>query len=307
MEDEKNSKIISKADSKIDPKVDPKADPKADLTSLRSNYQNCFQDKENFNSQRKEVTTKIRSLIDEVKSRKQSRTSLNNDVHELKKKRDILHSKIKEIIEEVKKLSQLKSDKLKSTKKDEGKDPHQIKMEIERLETKFETEALPFNKEKEINKKIKDLKKDLEKLKETGNTFEQYNVKNKELRDIKREAQKVHEEIQKKAKESEKHHQDIVSISKKVDELKIQEEDYAQKFKAKKKECISFEKELKSALGQAALNKAKEQAEKKKKEEHKEKKKKENVAKKVELVKQKLKRGEKLNTEDLIILQSEQD
>ncbi len=271
------------------------------LPELRSQHTRAFSEKEEFNKKRREITAQIRAHIAAVKQHKEARTEKNKKVRELKLRREELHTKIKSLIQEVTVLGKQRDD---AKKKVRGEDPSSLLREMQHLETKLETEALPFNKEKELSKKIKDLRKQYDEQAAVVSVFDAYGKKNNELRECKREAQKVHNEIQILAKESEHHHQEIIALSKKVDELKVHEEECAQKFKEKRKEWTELEYALTRALGAAEREWVKAQEVRKKHKELKVQKQKESILRRRDVVEQKMREGKTLTNEDILILQA---
>ena len=271
------------------------------LNELNAQYNCIFQEKEELNRKRREVTSTIRAHIAAVQSHKRARTEMNKKVRELKQRREELHTKIKTLIQEVTVFAKQRDE---ARKKSRDTDPGQLQRELKHLETRLETEALPFAKEKELSKKINELRKKCIENAAVTAVFENYAKKNNELRDSKRDAQTVHEEIQKLAKESEHHHQEIIALSKKVDELKIHEEEFAQKFKERMNECIQLEQALKQALGAAAVERAKVKVERQKQRELKEQKQKEDISRKKEHVEEKLRQGKTLTNDDILVMQA---
>ena len=65
---------------------------------------------------------------------------------------------LKEIKKEISKAVNLKNESGKLAKKSKVRDPYKIKGDIDRIEVKLETEAMSFEKEKELSKKLRQLK-----------------------------------------------------------------------------------------------------------------------------------------------------
>ena len=79
---------------------------------------------------------------------------------ELKEKRNALSEEIGKKISEFKKLN---DEKKKMLSKSKVRHPLAIQAQIGEIEVRLETEAMPFDKEKKLSKKLKDLKKSLSK------------------------------------------------------------------------------------------------------------------------------------------------
>src|SRR3989344_6571096 len=130
---------------------------KKSVSELRHQLDAINKQKEESFKKKKEISDKIRSLIGDIKTSRSSRNEFSKQVADSKEKRKEFNHELHQKIEEAKKINKERQDIAKKHKI-KG-DPARLKEEIERLEKKIETEALPFEKEQKIMKEIKEKKK----------------------------------------------------------------------------------------------------------------------------------------------------
>jgi uncharacterized coiled-coil DUF342 family protein len=85
-------------------------------------------------------------------------------------------------------------------------------------------------------KKINDMKKQLREVTEVSDVWTKINEVSGEIKQLKTDANSIHNEIQKKARLSQEKHEQMIEFSKHVDELKKAENEAFQKFSALKSE-----------------------------------------------------------------------
>ena len=242
---------------------------KIELSKLRSLLNELDSEKESWFGKKKEFSKKIKAGIQKIKEDKAKRDALTKEVKELKPKRDALNEKISSRLGEI---SQLK-----------------IKDTIDKLEFKIETEAISFEKEKELMKKINELRK------RYGNA--------RILNDMAKESNAIHKLMQERARESQMLHEAILAISADVDAAKAEEEQAFGKFselKAKfSQENAKFKEKLKEMNGIRDRLETINSARKDKKRTWQES----FLKTKEEEVNEKIRKGEKLTTEDLLVFQ----
>lgn len=272
-----------------------------EVSKLRNALNDLDKEKESWFEKKEGFSKKIRDLIQIIKDSKAKRDSLTKEVKELKPKRDSINKGINEKLKEFGKLKKEKLDIEKSL--DIKESPSRIKQSIEKLEFKIETEPMAFDKEQSIMRKIKDLKKlygDLKVIEESNKNLKDASDA---IRQMKKEANDAHKLIQEKARQSQILHEDILKISAEIDKMKVDEEDAFRKFSEFKKRFHEVNSQLKEKL--KSMNDVKsrldrihsDRREKRRQEEES------FLKSKEEEVNQKIKRGEKLTTEDLLVFQ----
>jgi len=272
------------------------------IRSLKNHLNKLNDQKETFFKKKEEFNKEIAGLISTIKGSRQQRDKLTASVKESKEKRKELNLQARKKIEEIKGLQKEK----RATERKHGleEDPAKIKVQIDALNTRIETSAMSFEKEKGVMKEIKALKKKYDDAKKISNVWEKVHLVSKEIDQLKEKADERHKKVQVKAKTSQEMHESIINASKKIDELKKKEEAFYKKFIEKKKEFSEANEKLKIQLDEitklnAQLGEHKQ--EKKKEKESKDKRKIEDKQKEVE---EKIKKRQKLTTEDLLVMQS---
>lgn len=273
------------------------------LAELRQRLNSINTQKEHWFSQKEIQKEEILKRISDIKSAKAARNKFTNEVKDLKERRKVLNDQIKVKISEIMGINKEKDD-LAKKHKIEG-DPHFLMNQIEKMEFRIETEGLSFEKEKELMKVIKEKIKQLNASKSLTAAFTKSRDLSKEIDLEKREADEVHNKVQHLANESQKKHEEILAKSKEVDELRIKEEECYKKFFEFKQQFSEINNELKKELEE--YNKLSGDMQEYKVETKKAKEdRKEQQLKELEgSVEEKIKKGKKLTTEDLLIFQAQ--
>jgi len=273
---------------------------KNDANSLRNGLNKADSDKEFWHSRKEEISNGIREKISAINQSREKRDSLTKQVRELKEKRTKLNDGLGKRVSE---LVELKKQYADLAKKSKITDPAGIKTSIDSIESKLETEVMPFEKEKELSKKLKMLKKSLAEASAIIGIFDAVKKLNFEISSAKKESNSVHMEIQDLAKESQALHENVISESKNVDGLKLKEGEAFSKFIGFKKvfsEKNSFLKEKLESMGKirAEINKFQlEEDEKKRLQEAM------LIKGKEQELEEKIKSGRKLTTDDFLVFQ----
>ena len=189
-----------------------------EINSINKDLNNKDDEKESWFRKKEDISKNIRRNISSIKESKQKRDDLTKKVKELKEKRNSLNQEIKKNIFE---LIKLKNETNNLTKKSKIKNPQGLKGEIDRIEVKLETEAMPFEKEKSLSKKIKQLKKLQEEASIVINNLRRIKKFNSEIDSAKKISDYTHNEIQKLAAESQKLHESLIKNSKEIDGLRV--------------------------------------------------------------------------------------
>jgi uncharacterized coiled-coil DUF342 family protein len=274
---------------------------KKELTELQRRLNETNILKESSFEKKHLITKQISDFRAKINESKHKRDILTKEVKELKEKRKELNDVIITKISEIKEIDKDKKEVLKKNKV--SGNPELFRKEIEKLEFRIETEGMSFSKEQQAMKQIHNLKKQLNEIKETKEVMGKGRGLSREIDELKKKADDVHQEIQTKAKESQENHELMIGLIKKIDELKKEEKETFKKFMEGKQEFTKINDELKSRLGEmneisVEVHKSKKQRFDKRKEQDQR-----TLAEKRIEVEEKLKRGDKLNNEDLLVLQ----
>jgi len=271
-----------------------------EIIPLRNELNSLNKDKESWFDKKEYISKNIRDKIRIIKENKIKRDSLTKKVKELKQKRNALNP---EISEKISISNKLNNEKKALVSKSKAKEPIKLKGEIEQIEVKLETEVMSFENEKKLYKKLKLLKKELAESNEILSILNRVKKLNSGINSSKKIRENVHEEIQKTAKSSQELHENIIAISKEIDEIKIKEEDLFKKFIDSKKRFNDINANLKEKLSQVSSIREKinkfvlEEKEKRKLEESI------LIKNKQDEVEEKIKSGKKITTDDLLAFQ----
>jgi len=219
---------------------------------------------------------------------------------ELKEKRTKLND---DIGKKVSKLAELRKQSADLMKRLKITDPIRIKMAIDSIESRLETEVMSFEKEKELSKKLKSLKKSLAEASDLIGILDAVKKLNFEISSAKKESNSVHKEIQDLVKENQALHESIILESKNIGEFKPKEEEAFSKFVEFKKvfsEKNRFLKEKLESMGKirTEINKFQlEEDEKRRLQEAM------LIKSKEQELEEKIKSGRKLTTDDFLVFQ----
>ncbi|MDP3765166.1 MAG: hypothetical protein Q8R04_01510 [Nanoarchaeota archaeon] len=264
------------------------------LNELDTEKEACYKKKEEFSA-------KIKDSIQKIKDNKNKRDALTLQVKELKPKRDGVNKGLPLKSAELEKLKKERSELAKSLNVKES--PSRIKQQMEKLEFKIETDTVSFETEKELMRKIKELKKDYDK----ASILEESNKKIREILDnagaMKKEANEAHKLMQEKARQSQILHEQILKLSVEIDKIKVDENEAFRKFSELKKKFNEANFQLKEKLREMngvknALDRISSDKREKRKQEI------ESILKsKEEIVNEKIRTRKKLTNEDLLVFQ----
>ncbi len=249
-----------------------------------------------FASKRNELNKSTKEKIDEAQELKKLRDENNEKVAEAKLKRDELNEQANKIYAEIDKIR-------KSLRLDDGPSLKELKRQIDALEFKQQTEVMTPAKERELVENIASLTEDLKRKKQQleGNTeLKSLLEKAQSLRD---EALTHHNNVKEYADAAQQYHDKMIEIFKEADGVRT-ESDVAHKEFVKAQEAadeqhrlfIQTQKEIRE-LNKVIIGL------KRKTKESKDESIREQAKKEAEEVYQQFRLGEKLNTEDLMLLQ----
>lgn len=275
-----------------------------EIREIKSELNMLNTEKESWFSKKEAIQKEISSLIVDIKklrSNHSSNISPINESNKNKSERDKENAIVQELIKKIKFLNDKKTEIMKKNKIKDN--PERLFKLIESLESQIETEAMSFNKEKEIMKKINSLKKQYSQFSELNSLFEEYNSLSKQIIDHKEKASQFHNLMRKSSHENKEENSKILKLSKKIILLRKEKQEAINKFleyKQKFKEKNDLLKQKLALIGE----------QKSKKIHQKQRNANQNVVhqesllnKKIEQVEQKIKKKEKLTTEDLLAFQ----
>jgi phosphoserine phosphatase len=250
--------------------------------------------------EKRKISSDIHSRIREAKDYRDKRNNLTAAVKNTKHSKEEIEEKVKALESDI---HALKEEKGKLMAKIGVDDPMMLKKNIKKMEFRIETEGLTFEKEKELMKVLGKMKKQYDSTKAITDIESKLGPKFRELRDLKEMMEMTRKIVQVSAKESQKHHVELIESSKEIDELKKKEDDFEAGTDKYKTEINAAGEELNKKLEQMDAIKKKLSDNNVKFREDIEKSNNEILKQKDEQVQEKIKAGKKLTTEDLLILQ----
>jgi uncharacterized coiled-coil DUF342 family protein len=276
-------------------------DNQKEISELKNQLNLLNDQKEGEFQKREEVGKQISELIRSIKALKRERDTFTFQVKENKQKRESLRTTLREKIALFKKASESKEGLLK--KSNVKISPDLIRSTIAKMEMRIETEGMSFDKEQKLMKQIKEIRKQLDEAKEVDAAYSESRNLSKEIKDIKNELDVCNDNVKNFASQSQAKHEEMLALSKQVDEMMVQENEHKEKFQKLKDEFSEMNSKLKDKLPKMStirekINTEKVESRKKKKEEI-EKELKEKGTK----VQEKIRRREKLTTKDLLVFQ----
>ena len=273
---------------------------RSEIRDLRNKFNNLDRKKEELYREKRKISSDIHSRIRVAKDSKDKRNNLTEAVKTTKHSKEELEAKLKILEEEIKNL---KEEKTRTLQKIGVQDPIMLKKEIKKLEFKIETEGVTFEKEKELMKVLSKMKKQYESSKVIFDIEHNLSSKFRELRDLNEMMDMTKKIVQVSAKESQKHHVELIESSKEIDELKKKEDTFESEAAKFKTEMTAVNEELNAKMNRMdELRKILGENNVKLKEDV-EKSNHEILKQKDHDVQEKIKSGKKLTTEDLLILQ----
>jgi len=271
---------------------------KREVSTLRQQLNALGTDKENSYRELRSLRDKIKFRASKISSLKKERDDLTKQVKDIKGERDKLNKEVKDKAEERKEISQQKKEILQ--KLDFPEDPVKIKIMIEKMETQIVTEVMPFTQEQRINKKIKELKAKLKELEKIGTAWHEINQASSNLFETRKKAEDTHKNVQNLAKQSQDKHEEINRLYEELKELRTQEQPITEKYVQQKTQFEQLQKDLTEK--QARLTELSKVLHEEDEKDYSTK-----VREKTNEVKEKLKKGKKLSTEDILAFQAMKD
>ena len=276
-----------------------------EVRALRATLNQLNDQKESLFHKRESSGKEISGLIRQVRSLRNERNKLTTDVKAAKVDRKGLNDTINKKIDEIKKFAKEKKETVK--KHGMTEDPSKIKHEMERINYTLETSGLTFEKEQKLMKILKDMKRKYDEAKKISSIWDSSHALSTEIDSMKEKADAVHRAIQQKAQLSQEKHETMIDSSKKIDDLKKEEDETSKKITEKKKEMEDINGKLEEKLKVLAELSAKLQVEKKETRQEKEAQTRKLLSDRIKDAEEKFRRGEKLTTEDILAMQGAEE
>ncbi len=249
----------------------------------------------------REVSSRLSSSFSRIKALKAGRDKETALVRELKAKREEANNLLKQISLELKAAADAEREAVGKLSKGRNvgvrkKSVGQLVSEIAALELKIETEVMPFEKEKQLMKIIKEKKKRLESVKLFSEASKSHRELFRKFSGIRMQSNTFHRELQQHAAESQKLHQEMIKIIPHLKEIRERKKALLEQLGSARAEYSAADSSLKEKLHELTSVKEKidTAAAAKKKDE---------IERKETQLTEKLKSGKKLTARDLMTLQ----
>lgn len=247
-------------------------------------------------AKRDELNKKARAVAKEAAVHKEKRDELNQKVRDTKVLRDEWNRKYRDIEKEIRRLK-------KERAPQGGRSIGKLRAQLKGLEFKQQTAALSKEKEEEIIDLMRKLSKEIEELEKSLEDSEEIKKLAEEAEKVKEEAEKYHELVSEYADAAQMEHEKMVALFEEADALRQEADDAQERFvEAKLKsddEHRFFLEEMKKVN---EFDKILAGLRHKKSDRGSGKREDENMDRAREIY-ERFKNGEKLSTEDLMLLQ----
>ena len=277
-----------------------------EIASLKTKLDDVNVKKEEWFAKKEELKKQLQESIKDVKDIKIKKDTISVDIQKLKQERNAYNKAVGELISKVKLLNKEREEIYK--KSSLRINPGKIKDTMELLEKKIETEVMSFSKEQKLMKQIKKLKDQYNKMTEVVKVVDHLRQLSSEIEITKSKAQDLHGKIQENAKKDEVGYNDFIEKSRAINIIRQEQEDAFRRFVKLKRLYVEInntlrikheeEKKLKNRLDR--LSKPTDAVNTKDKEIA-------MLKEKLKYVEEKLKNGEKLTTEDILVFQKGSD
>lgn len=282
---------------------------KEEINSLKNQLNSINEDKEKWFKQKEDLKKEIQILINKVQEAKKESDVSSSEVDKLRKERDEHNKGVKELIKRIRELNEEKN--LLLRKYGLKEDPVKIKEIIDKLNEKIETEVISFDKEKKLMEQIKRLKKAYDQVGNVKEITDKISYISKQIETDKEKANEAHKKLKEAMKGHRRWYRDFFSISKQINIIKKQQEKAFEMFISFKKKFVELSTQLRNKLMQAkdiSKNSGREKEQRKEFHDFRRRRKEEKIIEeKVRKVEEKIKKGEKLTTEDLITMQGKKE
>ena len=265
------------------------------VKALQSEGNKVYGERVAVEKEQRALRSELKKLISESQQARKERDVFTAKVREEKSKRSELGSQIKEKIGVVKSFS---------------KDAHSVgslnylKHSMNVINAKIETEVMPFEKEKALMKQLHKFEKEYAEAKKAADLLKQKQASSSELKTLKKSADDVHSVIQENAKLSQEKHEVAVSASKKINDIKQKLDDLNKVLEEKDKVLLDVDLKLEPLLKELGELSGKVRKTADEVYHRRQDSMKKTLKDMRDAIEAKLKRGEKLTTEDFLVMQS---
>ena len=172
---------------------------------------------------RDDLNSQVRKLIDEANIKRESRDKLNSDVREAKAQRDEWNRKFNDLSD---KAINLRREKMPKS----GLSIRKFKAELRALEKKHMTSVLSADKEKALMKEMSQLDAKIKEIEREIEQFSEVKTAEKETRDAKDNAENFHRKVSESAEKAQIEHDAMLKLYEEADRLRKEADSAQEKF-----------------------------------------------------------------------------
>ncbi len=268
---------------------------KSESERLKDKRNKLNQNASELSTKRDELNQKARELVIAAQAYKKERDEYNEKVSEHKAKRDELNEKANKVYARL--------DKLRKKSNAKGSSIEELKREIDKLEFKQQTEVLSISKERQLVERISSLQEKYLKKKIQLEQDVELKALLEDAQNLWNQASEYHEKVTEYANLAQDRHEKMIAAFREVDQIRtdadVAHKDFVnlqENADEMHNEFIKIQKEIRDFDKLIGSLKRKSQKDK-------EDKKRLDAQKKAEEIYDQFKKGEKLDTEDLLLLQ----
>ena len=245
---------------------------------------------------RDELNAQVRKLIDDANQKRESRDKLNAEVKEAKAKRDEWNRKFNDLSD---KAMVLRREKMPKS----GLSIRKNKAELRALEKKHMTSVLSTEKEKALMKEMSMLDAKIKEMEREIEQFEEVKQAEKDTREAKDNAESFHRQVSELAEKAQSEHDSMLKLYEEADTLRKEADGAQDKFIEAKLAADEEHREHIEHIRQVhdfdkIISGIREKGKKSRRDKDDT-----SVKKEAEEIFEKFKSGEKLSTDDIMILQ----
>jgi uncharacterized coiled-coil DUF342 family protein len=172
---------------------------------------------------RDELNSQVRKLIDEANTKRESRDKLNSEVREAKALRDEWNRKFNDLSD---KAINLRREKMPKS----GLSIRKFKAELRAMEKKHMTSVLSADKEKALMKEMSQLDAKIKEMEREIEQFSEVKTAEKEARDAKDNAENFHRKVSESAEKAQIEHDAMLKLYEEADRLRKEADSAQEKF-----------------------------------------------------------------------------
>jgi uncharacterized coiled-coil DUF342 family protein len=172
---------------------------------------------------RDDLNSQVRKLIDDANIKRESRDKLNSEVRESKAQRDEWNRKFNDLSD---KAINLRREKMPKS----GLSIRKFKAELRALEKRHMTSVLSADKEKALMKEMSQLDAKIKEMEREIEQFSEVKTAEKEARDAKDNAENFHRKVSESAEKAQIEHDAMLKLYEEADKLRKEADSAQEKF-----------------------------------------------------------------------------